>query len=304
MNKQENNTQHTIYVNQEELEQIRNFSKKVNQEPTFAKGFADRLKEKFKINVAFISLATALAVVSIPAINSNLSNNGIDLVQTAYAEQIVQNPVLEETESKSNDIIKIGDAVYSTAFDAVKGINHLNANEWFNDTPIDVYNTEQREFMNLNVQELNNMELLSTLAQDSNNVMLFGKSLNEPSGFVPLNEVIDKLIQNNEIDFTQLNNNEYAIQPNAQGGYDLILGGVGLGGTECVNLINELKENGIIPQDAEVTPYIDGGHNVPRINENAQRFTDERLETNYEMAHDPNAEIGLSQSEDEHHKTR
>ena len=393
MNEEEKDEQRAMRVNQQELEKIRNFSKKVNQDPTFSKTFADRLKKKFKINIAFISLTTVIALATTPVLQNNLSNNGINLVQTAYAEQTIQNPVLEEGETTAeNDIIKVGDSVYSTAFDAVKGLNRLQASEWFNDTPVDVYNTDQKTYMNLNAQELNDMDLLSNLAQDPNNVMLFGKSINEPAGFVPLNEVIDKLIQNHEIKINEainseniyldndgqlilivdlentdinelveslkqsydentvnnaliydlnqiserlnytdevalddtgwtasknndgslqfnkkekelvneisniqpINNNEYIVQPNAQGGYDLLLGGVGLSGTECTDLINELKENGIIPQDAEVTPYINGSNNMPEINENAQRFTDERLENNYEMAHDPNAETSLT----------
>ena len=398
MNEQEKEEQHTMSVTRQELEKIRNFSKKTNQDPQFAKKFANRLKKKFKIDVAFISFTTAIALTTTPAIK----NNGINLVQTAYAEQTIQNTLSEENETTENDIIKVGDTVYSTAFDAVKGLSRLEANEWFNDTPVDVYNTDQKAYMNLNAQELNDMELLSNLAQDPNNVMLFGQSKNEPSGFVPLNEVIDKLIKNNEAkideainsenvylyndgqlilivnlentnindlvsslkqsydedtvnnaliyDINQIserlnyidevalddtgwiasknsdgslqfnkkqkeliaevsniqpiNNNEYVVQPNTQGGYDLLLGGVGLSGTECTNLINELKESGIIPENAEVTPYINGSNNMPEINEHAQRFTDERLENNYEMVHDPTAEPGLKPIEEGHHKTR
>ena len=43
---------------------------------------------------------------------------------------------------------------------------------------------------------------------------------------------------------------------------------------------------------------------MPEINEHAQRFTDERLENNYEMVHDPTAEPGLKPIEEGHHKTR
>ena len=398
MNEQEKEEQHTMSVTRQELEKIRNFSKKTNQDPQFAKKFANRLKKKFKIDVAFISFTTAIALTTTPAIK----NNGINLIQTAYAEQTIQNTLSEENETTENDIIKVGDTVYSTAFDAVKGLSRLEANEWFNDTPVDVYNTDQKAYMNLNAQELNDMELLSNLAQDPNNVMLFGQSKNEPSGFVPLNEVIDKLIKNNEAkideainsenvylyndgqlilivnlentnindlvsslkqsydedtvnnaliyDINQIserlnyidevalddtgwiasknsdgslqfnkkqkdsvtevsniqpiNNNEYVVQPNTQGGYDLLLGGVGLSGTECTNLINELKESAIIPENAEVTPHINGSNNMPEINEHAQRFTDERLENNYEMVHDPTAEPGLKPIEEGHHKNR
>ncbi len=398
MSNQEKNNPKSMEININDLERLINLSKKVNQDSQFAKKFANRLKKKFKIDVAFISFTTAIALTTTPAIK----NNGINLVQTAYAEQTIQNTLSEENETTENDIIKVGDTVYSTAFDAVKGLSRLEANEWFNDTPVDVYNTDQKAYMNLNAQELNDMELLSNLAQDPNNVMLFGQSKNEPSGFVPLNEVIDKLIKNNEAkideainsenvylyndgqlilivnlentnindlvsslkqsydedtvnnaliyDINQIserlnyidevalddtgwiasknsdgslqfnkkrkeliaevsniqpiNNNEYVVQPNTQGGYDLLLGGAGLSGTECTNLINELKESGIIPENAEVTPYINGSNNMPEINEHAQRFTDERLENNYEMVHDPTAEPGLKPIEEGHHKTR
>ena len=398
MSNQEKNNPKSMEININDLERLINLSKKVNQDSQFAKKFANRLKKKFKIDVAFISFTTAIALTTTPVIK----NNGINLIQTAYAEQTIQNTLSEENETTENDIIKVGDTVYSTAFDAVKGLSRLEANEWFNDTPVDVYNTDQKAYMNLNAQELNDMELLSNLAQDPNNVMLFGQSKNEPSGFVPLNEVIDKLIKNNEAkideainsenvylyndgqlilivnlentnindlvsslkqsydedtvnnaliyDINQIserlnyidevalddtgwiasknsdgslqfnkkqkeliaevsniqpiNNNEYVVQPNTQGGYDLLLGGVGLSGTECTNLINELKESGIIPENAEVTPYINGSNNMPEINEHAQRFTDERLENNYEMVHDPTAEPGLKPIEEGHHKTR
>ncbi len=101
-----------------------------------------------------------------------------------------------------------------------------------------------------------------------------------------------------------MNNNEYIVQPNQKGGYDLILGGVGLSGQECIDLINELKENGIVSEEAEVTLYIIGMNNMPQINENAKKFTSETLQQNYNMSMDPNSEPGLKPIEEGHHKTR
>ena len=43
---------------------------------------------------------------------------------------------------------------------------------------------------------------------------------------------------------------------------------------------------------------------MPQINDNAQKFTDERLEQNYNMSMDPNSEPGLKPIEEGHHKTR
>ena len=96
-----------------------------------------------------------------------------------------------------------------------------------------------------------------------------------------------------------MNKNEYIVQPNEKGGYDLILGGVGLSAHEAIDLMNELKTKGIIPTSAEVTPYINGNLNMPQINENAQKFTDKRLEQNYNMSTSPNAEPGLKPSEED-----
>lgn len=36
-----------------------------------------------------------------------------------------------------------------------------------------------------------------------------------------------------------MNKNEYIVQPNEKGGYDLILGGVGLSAHEAIDLMNE-----------------------------------------------------------------
>ncbi len=96
-----------------------------------------------------------------------------------------------------------------------------------------------------------------------------------------------------------MNNNEYIVQPNQKGGYDLILGGVGLDAHELMDLISELKTNGIIPVSAEITPYINGNINMPQINENAQKFTDERLQQNYNLSNDPDAEPVLKPSAEE-----
>ena len=101
-----------------------------------------------------------------------------------------------------------------------------------------------------------------------------------------------------------MNNKEYIVQPNEKGGYDLILGGVGLGAHELIDLINELKTKGIVPVSAEVTPFINGDINMPQIKDNALRFTDERLEQNYNMSVDSSVELGLKPSEEEYHKTR
>ena len=96
-----------------------------------------------------------------------------------------------------------------------------------------------------------------------------------------------------------MNNNEYIVQPNENGGYDLILGGVGLDAHATMDLINELKTKGIVPVSTEVTPYINGAINMPLIKDNALRFTDERLEKNYDMSHNTDTDPGLKPSEED-----
>ena len=93
-----------------------------------------------------------------------------------------------------------------------------------------------------------------------------------------------------------MNNNEYIVQPNEKGGYDLILGGVELNAHETMDLMNKLKTKGIIPVQAEITPYINGAINMPQIKNNALRFTDERLEQNYNVSMNPNVEPELKPS--------
>ena len=101
-----------------------------------------------------------------------------------------------------------------------------------------------------------------------------------------------------------MNNNEYIVQPNEKGGYDLILGGVGLGAYELIDLIKELKIKGFVPARAEVTPYINGNINMPQIKDNALRFTNERLEQNYNMSQNQKLEPDLKPLEKEPPKTR
>lgn len=97
-------------------------------------------------------------------------------------------------------------------------------------------------------------------------------------------------------------NNEYIVRKNENGSYDLILGGVGLDAHETVDLINELKTKGVIPVQAEVTPYITEDINMIQLDENAQKFTDERLKHNYEMSIDPDTEPGLKPLEENLYK--
>ena len=94
-----------------------------------------------------------------------------------------------------------------------------------------------------------------------------------------------------------MNNDEYIIQLNENGSYDLILGGVGLSGKEVEDLINELKADNVIPTDAKVNTYVYGSETAPEVNHKAKSFKDHRLQKNYEMAHNLDAKPSQKPSE-------
>ena len=65
-----------------------------------------------------------------------------------------------------------------------------------------------------------------------------------------------------------------------------------------------LDENNLTTESSSYSYYINGYINMPQIKDNALRFTDEKLEQNYNMSVDSSAELGLTPSAEEHHKTR
>ena len=60
----------------------------------------------------------------------------------------------------------------------------------------------------------------------------------------------------NSVDM-RVENDEYVVDKNADGTFTVYLGGVGLSNSQYQNLVKELKDNGTLPQDAELnTPVI------------------------------------------------
>ena len=74
-----------------------------------------------------------------------------------------------------------------------------------------------------------------------------------------------------------MNKDEYIVQPNELGGYDLILGSDGVDTQTITDLINELKVKSIIPVEAKVITYIYGVTYMSHFKDSAKKFTDERL---------------------------
>ena len=131
--------------------------------------------------------------------NYYISNkDGSDITNSDVVYKGESTALNYNAKTPANDLIQPGDPVYTNAADAISETNKKEANQWFNDDPLDVYNTATQQFMHLSPQQLNDMDYLTSLAQDPNNVMLFGKDFNNPSGYVALNDIINGMLNTNE----------------------------------------------------------------------------------------------------------
>ena len=131
--------------------------------------------------------------------NYYISNkDGSDITNSDVVYKGESTALNYNAKTPANDLIQSGDPVYTNAADAISETNKKEANQWFNDDPLDVYNTATQQFMHLSPQQLNDMDYLTSLAQDPNNVMLFGKDFNNPSGYVALNDIINGMLNTNE----------------------------------------------------------------------------------------------------------
>ena len=75
----------------------------------------------------------------------------------------------------------------------MNNVNGVISNEWFNNNPIDVFNTATNSYMGLTQEQLNDSSFMAELAKDSNNVLLLGDSMKSPSGFVKLSDVVSEV---------------------------------------------------------------------------------------------------------------
>lgn len=131
--------------------------------------------------------------------NYYISNtDGSDTPQTNIIYKGESTALNYNAKTPENGLIQSGDPVYTNATDAISETNKKEANQWFNDNPLDVYNAATQQFMHLSPQQLNDMDYLASLAQDPNNVMLFGKDFNNPSGYIALNDIINGMLNTNE----------------------------------------------------------------------------------------------------------
>ena len=116
--------------------------------------------------------------------NANTVNNAVSTVQDTMANT--------SNAAASLDYSGIGEGqtVFTNAYDAVNNTNGVISNEWFNNNPVDVFNTATNSYMGLTPEQLNDPAFMAELAKDPNNAVLLGNSISDPSGFVGLDEVV------------------------------------------------------------------------------------------------------------------
>lgn len=97
-------------------------------------------------------------------------------------------------QSVVNDVANSGLNVYSDAYSATSRTNGQTANQWFQyDSPIGVYNTATHSYQNLTADQLASLDALEALAQDPNNAVLFGESMQNASGFMNAQDLIQSI---------------------------------------------------------------------------------------------------------------
>lgn len=122
--------------------------------------------------------------------NFNLPKN-VSVNNTSELSQVYS--VSDRMEPLNYDNIKEGHQVFTNAYDAVNNTNSLQANEWFENSPVDVFDTTENSYMNLSHEQLNDSEFMAELAQNPDNAILLGNSIDDPSGFVKLDDVVSNI---------------------------------------------------------------------------------------------------------------
>ena len=159
--------------------------------------------KKFNISrkVAIVAAMIAITGVGLFAANSQIVN-GINNFVSADNINMANNTfntVDDTTDKVSTETmlnygsIGEGHQVFTNAYDTVNNVNGVTSNEWFNNNPIDVFNTATNSYMGLTQEQLNDSSFMAELAKDSNNVLLLGDSMKSPSGFVKLSDVVSEV---------------------------------------------------------------------------------------------------------------
>ena len=123
--------------------------------------------------------------------NAELVNNMSNQVSNTVGDMV--NTTANSASALDFSSIGEGHTVFTNAYDAANNANGVISNQWFNNNPVDVFNTATHSYMGLTPKQLANPEFMAELAKDPNNALLFGNGISDPSGFVPLDDVIKEV---------------------------------------------------------------------------------------------------------------
>ncbi len=183
---------------------------RVNDEHKASKDLLSKLKKNWKkivLGVATLAVV-ATAGLGISYVVRSLNSPAQEVTQSREIESqehrisdSVKSQV-EETnnndnidyQSVVNDVANSGLNVYSDAYSATSRTNGQTANQWFQyDSPIGVYNTATHSYQNLTADQLASLDTLEALAQDPNNAVLFGESMQNASGFMNAQDLVQSI---------------------------------------------------------------------------------------------------------------
>lgn len=131
--------------------------------------------------------------------NPNHVNDAVN--QVADTVRQTTTDIANQTSSNYADYSFIGQGhtLFSDAFSAVSGHNPQIASSYVSNNPLDVFNTATNQFMHLTNEQLHDVEFLKSLANDSNNAMLFGKNMANPDGFISLTDIVSEIVKGGKV---------------------------------------------------------------------------------------------------------
>lgn len=183
---------------------------KVDDAHEASKNLLSKLKKNWKKIVLGVATLAVVATTGLGISNIVRSFNGPEQEVTQSREIKSQQHKIsdsvksqvEETnnndnidyQSVVNDVANSGLNVYSDAYSATSRTNGQTANQWFQyDSPVGVYNTATHSYQNLTADQLASLDALEALAQDPNNAVLFGESMQNASGFMNAQDLIQSI---------------------------------------------------------------------------------------------------------------
>ena len=119
--------------------------------------------------------------------NSNVSSNDNIQPQASNSneEDIKPSVYIKWDEIGNNHV------AYVNSYDAVGHENDKVANEWFIGNAVDVFDTTTNQYLNLSKEQLNDYNYLKSLSDENPNLaVLLGNSIDDPSGFENLSDVL------------------------------------------------------------------------------------------------------------------